>query len=71
MSATAKAAGWAGEDTRRMLHAVYRVGDLQKTIDFYTQCLGMRVLRQRDIPDEKYTNVFLGYGDEHDHFAVE
>ncbi|KAG0563695.1 hypothetical protein KC19_8G052100 [Ceratodon purpureus] len=45
-------------DTRRMLHVVYRVGDLDKTIKFYTECLGMKLLRRRDIPEEKYTNAF-------------
>ncbi|CAN1789705.1 Probable lactoylglutathione lyase, chloroplastic [Linum perenne] len=43
-----------------MLHVVYRVGDLDKTIKFYTECLGMKLLRKRDIPEERYT--FLGYG---------
>ena len=38
---------------------------------FYTECLGMKVLRKRDIPEEKYTNAFLGYGPEDSHFVVE
>jgi lactoylglutathione lyase len=58
-------------DTRRMLHVVYRVGDLDKTIKFYTECLGMKLLRKRDIPEEKYTNAFLGYGPEDTNFVVE
>lgn len=62
---------WAKTDNRRLLHAVYRVGDLDKTIKFYTECLGMKVLRKRDIPEERYTNAFLGYGPEESHFAVE
>ncbi|KAL3690199.1 hypothetical protein R1sor_016508 [Riccia sorocarpa] len=62
---------WSKKDKRRMLHVVYRVGDLDKTIKFYTECLGMKVLRKRDFPDEKYTNAFLGYGPEDTHFVVE
>ncbi|BBN09879.1 uncharacterized protein MPTK1_4g23460 [Marchantia polymorpha subsp. ruderalis] len=62
---------WSKKDNRRMLHVVYRVGDLDKTIKFYTECLGMKLLRKRDFPDEKYTNAFLGYGPEDSHFVVE
>ncbi|XP_047321567.1 lactoylglutathione lyase GLX1-like [Impatiens glandulifera] len=62
---------WPKKDKRRLLHAVYRVGDLQRTIKFYTECLGMTLLRQRDIPEEKYSNAFLGFGSEESHFVVE
>ncbi|KAK4853962.1 hypothetical protein QYF36_016940 [Acer negundo] len=62
---------WVKNDKRRMLHVVYRVGDLEKTIKFYTECLGMKLLRKRDIPEERYTNAFLGYGPEESHFVVE
>ncbi|KAJ6792458.1 putative lactoylglutathione lyase [Iris pallida] len=62
---------WAKEDKRRLLHVVYRVGDLDRTIKFYTECLGMKLLRQRDIPEEKYSNAFLGYGPEETNFVVE
>ncbi|XP_077243675.1 glyoxalase/bleomycin resistance protein/dioxygenase superfamily protein [Tasmannia lanceolata] len=62
---------WAQKDKRRMLHAVYRVGDLDRTIKFYTECFGMKLLRQRDIPEEKYSNAFLGFGPEESHFVVE
>ncbi|KAL5786236.1 hypothetical protein ACOSQ2_008628 [Xanthoceras sorbifolium] len=62
---------WVKNDKRRMLHVVYRVGDLDKTIKFYTECLGMKLLRKRDIPEERYTNAFLGYGPEDSHFVVE
>jgi lactoylglutathione lyase len=41
-----------------------RVGNLQKSIDFYTKILNMRLLRQKDYPDGKFTLAFLGYGDE-------
>ncbi|XP_044497454.1 lactoylglutathione lyase GLX1-like [Mangifera indica] len=62
---------WPKKDKRRMLHVVYRVGDLERTIKFYTECLGMKLLRQRDIPEEKYSNAFLGFGPEESHFVVE
>ncbi|GMJ15897.1 GlyoxalaseI 6 [Hibiscus trionum] len=65
------ALNWVKNDNRRMLHVVYRVGDLEKTVKFYTECLGMKVLRKRDIPEERYSNAFLGYGPEDSHFAVE
>lgn len=61
----------AKHDQRRLLHAVYRVGDLEKSIKFYTECLGMKLLRTRDIPEEKYTNAFLGFGPEDTNFALE
>jgi lactoylglutathione lyase len=73
MTATAAAAAddWIQQDERRMLHVVYRVGDMQKHIDFYTKLLGMKLLRSRDIPEDKYSNAFLGYGSEETNFALE
>ncbi|KAK6941483.1 Glyoxalase/fosfomycin resistance/dioxygenase domain [Dillenia turbinata] len=62
---------WVKKDKRRLLHVVYRVGDLDRTIKFYTECLGMKLLRKRDIPEERYTNAFLGYGPEDSHFVIE
>ncbi|KAJ4839878.1 hypothetical protein Tsubulata_003184 [Turnera subulata] len=62
---------WVKSDKRRLLHVVYRVGDLERTIKFYTECLGMKLLRKRDIPEERYTNAFLGYGPEDSHFVIE
>ncbi|KAL1328891.1 hypothetical protein AAHE18_12G001400 [Arachis hypogaea] len=62
---------WVKNDNRRFLHVVYCVGDLDKTIKFYTKCLGMKLLRKRDIPEERYTNPFLGYGPEDSNFTVE
>ncbi|XP_057429237.1 lactoylglutathione lyase GLX1-like isoform X1 [Lotus japonicus] len=62
---------WSKKDKRRFLHAVYRVGDLDRTIKFYTECFGMQLLRKRDIPEEKYANAFLGFGSEQSHFVVE
>lgn len=55
----------------RMLHTMLRVGNLEKSIAFYTQMLGMKVLRQHDFPDGKFTLAFIGYGDEKDHTVIE
>ncbi|KAF2617027.1 hypothetical protein F2Q68_00040671 [Brassica cretica] len=62
---------WPKKDKRRFLHVVYRVGDLDRTIQFYTECFGMNVLRKRDVPEEKYSNAFLGFGPETSNFVVE
>ncbi|KAK2996700.1 hypothetical protein RJ639_022847 [Escallonia herrerae] len=62
---------WTKNDKRRMLHVVYCVGDLDKTIKFCTECLGMKLLRKRDIPEERNSNAFVGYGSEDSHFAME
>jgi lactoylglutathione lyase len=48
----------------RILHTMIRVGDLQRAIDFYTQVLGMRLLRKTDYPGGRFTNAFVGYADE-------
>jgi lactoylglutathione lyase len=48
-----------------------RVGNLQRSIDFYTGVLGMRLLRQKDYPDGKFTLAFVGYGDEADNTVIE
>ncbi|SFR60044.1 lactoylglutathione lyase [Thiomicrospira sp. ALE5] len=55
----------------RMLHTMLRVGDLQRSIDFYTQVMGMSLLRQKDYPKGEFTLAFLGYGDESDHTVLE
>lgn len=55
----------------RLLHTMLRVGNLQHSIDFYTQILGMTLLRQKDYPDGKFTLAFVGYGDEKDHSVIE
>ncbi|KAI5447201.1 Lactoylglutathione lyase [Lathyrus oleraceus] len=62
---------WPKKDKRRFLHAVYRVGDLDRTIKFYTEAFGMKLLRKRDVPEEKYANAFLGFGSEKTNFVVE
>ncbi|MBV9655754.1 MAG: lactoylglutathione lyase [Acetobacteraceae bacterium] len=48
----------------RFLHTMIRVGDLDRSVRFYTEQLGMRELRRSDVPDGKYTLAFVGYGDE-------
>lgn len=48
----------------RLLHTMIRVGDLQRSIDFYTQVLGMKLLRRTDYPGGRFTNAFVGYDDE-------
>ena len=53
----------------RILHTMLRVGDLERSLKFYTEVLGMRVLRRKDYPDGKFTLAFVGY-DEEDKTAV-
>ena len=48
----------------RILHTMLRVGDLERSICFYTEVLGMQLLRRSDYPEGKFTLAFLGYGDE-------
>ncbi len=48
----------------RILHTMLRVGDLARSIDFYTKVMGMELLRTTDRPEQKYTLAFVGYGDE-------
>ncbi|HEY7944831.1 MAG TPA: VOC family protein, partial [Casimicrobiaceae bacterium] len=48
----------------RILHTMLRVGDLARSVAFYTGVLGMKVLRTTDRPEQKYTLAFVGYGDE-------
>jgi len=55
----------------RMLHTMLRVGDLQRSIDFYTEVMGMTLLRQKDYPKGEFTLAFLGYGDESEHTVLE
>lgn len=55
----------------RMLHTMLRVGDLERSIKFYTEVLGMKELRRRDSPEGKYTLAFVGYGDEDTHTVLE
>lgn len=55
----------------RILHTMLRVGDLQRSIDFYTQVLGMKLLRTSDNPEYQYTLAFLGYGNNPEHAELE
>ena len=55
----------------RMLHTMLRVGNLEKSIAFYTEVLGMKLLRQSENPEYKYTLAFVGYGDESEHTVLE
>jgi lactoylglutathione lyase len=55
----------------RILHTMLRVGDLQRSIDFYTDVLGMTLLRTTDRPDQKYSLAFVGYGKNPDHAELE
>ena len=55
----------------RILHTMLRVGDLQRSIDFYTKIMGMQLLRTTDRPEQKYSLAFVGYGDERSHAVLE
>ena len=63
--------GTSADTGYRMLHTMLRVGDLDKSIDFYTRLLGMKLLRKRDVPAGKYTLAFVGYGEETDNAVIE
>lgn len=55
----------------RLLHTMLRVGDLDKSIEFYTDVLGMTLLRRKDYPDGKFTLAFVGYGPESGQAVIE
>ncbi len=55
----------------RLLHTMLRVGNLEQSIEFYTRVLGMKLLRQKEYPDGRFTLAFVGYGDESDHTVIE
>ena len=55
----------------RILHTMLRVGNLQDSIQFYTDVLGMKLLRQKDYPDGKFTLAFVGYGEESELTVIE
>lgn len=55
----------------RILHTMLRVGDLDRSIRFYTEILGMKLLRRKDYPDGRFTLAFVGYGDESENTVIE
>ncbi|MBU1191126.1 MAG: lactoylglutathione lyase [Gammaproteobacteria bacterium] len=55
----------------RILHTMLRTGNLERSIKFYTEILGMKLLRQKEYPDGKFTLAFIGYGDEKDNTDIE
>lgn len=55
----------------RILHTMIRVTDLDKSLDFYTNVFGMKLLRKKDFPEGKFTLAFVGYGSEDDNAVIE
>ena len=55
----------------RLLHTMLRVGDLDRSVKFYTELLGMKELRRRDVPEGRSTLAFVGYGDESENAVIE
>ena len=55
----------------RILHTMLRVGDLKRSVDFYTNVLGMKLLRTTERPEQKYSLAFVGYGNNPDHAELE
>lgn len=55
----------------RLLHTMLRVGNLEESLKFYCDVLGMKLLRQKDYPGGEFTLAFVGYGDEADHTVLE
>lgn len=55
----------------RVLHTMLRVGDLERSLDFYSNVLGMTILRRKDYPNGRFTLAFVGYGDESSNAAIE
>ena len=55
----------------KFLHTMLRVGDLERSIKFYTECFGMKLLRKNENTEYKYTLAFIGYGDESEHTVLE
>ena len=55
----------------RLLHTMLRVGDLQSSIQFYTEILNIKMLRKKDHPDGRFTLAFIGYGEESDNTVIE
>ncbi|KAG7012363.1 hypothetical protein SDJN02_25115, partial [Cucurbita argyrosperma subsp. argyrosperma] len=62
---------WPMKDNRPFLRAVFRVSDLDRMIEFFTECFGMKLLRIRDVPEAKCTRAFMGFGPEQSSFVLE
>lgn len=60
-----------GKTGTRLLHSMIRVRDLDRSLAFYRDALGMQVLRKKDYPDGKFSNVFVGYGSEDSSTVIE
>lgn len=71
MNETAAIQQPATKASYRMLHTMLRVLDLEKSLDFYVNKLGMKLLRRTDYPSGEFTLAFVGYGDEKDHAVIE
>ncbi len=69
--ATQQSATKAANGKFRMLHTMLRVGNLDASLKFYRDKLGMKVLRQQEYPDGRFTLAFVGYGDEDSHTVLE
>ncbi len=61
----------SGEGSGQLLHTMIRVFDLDRSIDFYTNKLGMKLLRKKDYPTGEFTLAFVGYGDEESNAVIE
>jgi lactoylglutathione lyase len=61
----------AGIGQGRLLHTMLRVFDLEKSLDFYTRLLGMKLLRQKKVPEGRYSLAFVGYGEESGNTVLE
>ncbi len=64
-------AGFSGDKYMRMLHTMLRVGNLEQSLKFYTEVLGMKLLRKRDYEEGRFTLAFVGYGDEENNTVLE
>ncbi|KAF8009145.1 hypothetical protein BT93_J0207 [Corymbia citriodora subsp. variegata] len=62
---------WVKNDTHRFLNAVIRVGDLNRTVEFYKECFGMQLLSQKDFPKKNYSKAIVGFGPQESHFVLE
>jgi lactoylglutathione lyase len=70
-AAAAKGAAAVDSSKFRMLHTMIRVRDLDKSLDFYTRLLGMKLIRKKDYPTGEFTLAFVGYGDEERNTVIE